>query len=114
MTIYLSPAVLHGALTVPDLSVSASEHAIAAMLTTVTDGLGGLWDVPTIEHRPNPLVSVRDNYDRLGFSQHDVTRDSRYSRHVSPTVMLRKGVDDIRLLRSSDPRIDTQIANLLP
>jgi phenylalanyl-tRNA synthetase alpha chain len=34
-------------------------------------------------------VATADNYDRLGYSADDVTRDSRYSRHVSPTVMLR-------------------------
>ena len=40
-------------------------------------------------HRISSLVSTADNYDRLGYSPDDVTRDSRYSRHVSPTVMLR-------------------------
>ncbi|MEQ4518825.1 hypothetical protein ABLI39_05605 [Pseudarthrobacter sp. B907] len=34
-------------------------------------------------------MATADNYDRLGYSPDDVTRDSRYSRHVSPTVMLR-------------------------
>ena len=36
-----------------------------------------------------PLVATADNYDRLGYSPDDVTRDSRYSRHVSPTALLR-------------------------
>ncbi len=48
-----------------------------------------LWDIPAATHRHNPLVATADNYDRLGYSADDVTRDSRYSRHVSPTVMLR-------------------------
>ena len=42
-----------------------------------------------MNHRLSPLVATADNYDRLGYSPDDVTRDSRYSRHVSPTVMLR-------------------------
>ena len=89
MHAYLSPAELHSALSIADLSEPASGHAMSAMLAAVTDALAALWDIPVAEHRPSPLVSVRDNYDRLGFSPHDVTRDSRYSRHVSPTVMLR-------------------------
>ncbi|SEE88844.1 phenylalanyl-tRNA synthetase alpha chain [Arthrobacter alpinus] len=89
MHTYLSHTALQSALSIPDLSEAASGHAMAAMLTSVTDALTTLWDVPVAEHRPSPLVSVRDNYDRLGFSPTDVTRDSRYSRHVSPTVMLR-------------------------
>lgn len=86
---YLSHAALQSALAVPDLSDPSAGHAMSAMLASVTGTLAALWNVPVAEHRPSPLVSVRDNYDRLGFNPDDVTRDSRYSRHVSPTVMLR-------------------------
>lgn len=89
MHTYLSPSALHSALAVPDLSNPGSGHAVSVMLNSVTDALTQLWALPAVEHRPSPLVSVRDNYDRLAFSPDDVTRDSRYSRHLSPTVMLR-------------------------
>jgi phenylalanyl-tRNA synthetase alpha chain len=85
----ISLSELNAALGIPDLSDPASGHALSALLASVTAALASRWGVPVAEHRPNPLVSVRDNYDRLGFSPDDVTRDSRYSRHVSPTVMLR-------------------------
>jgi phenylalanyl-tRNA synthetase alpha chain len=34
-------------------------------------------------------VSVADNYDVLGFTPSDVTRDERYTRYASPTTVLR-------------------------
>ncbi|MHA7303825.1 PheS-related mystery ligase SrmL [Arthrobacter sp. TMN-49] len=89
MHTYLSPSALQSALSIPDLSEPSTGHAMSAMLASVTDALAALWGVPVVEHRPSPLVSVRDNYDRLGFSPTDITRDARYSRQVSPTVMLR-------------------------
>jgi phenylalanyl-tRNA synthetase alpha chain len=59
------------------------------LLAEVVAALERLWGVPSRTHRLSPLVATADNYDRLGYSADDVTRDSRYSRHVSPTVMLR-------------------------
>ena len=85
----LNLADLNHALAIPDLSDPGSGHAMATLLEDVTDALGGRWGVPVATHRLSPLVATRDNYDRLGYSPDDVTRDSRYSRHVSPTVMLR-------------------------
>ncbi|WP_280213734.1 hypothetical protein [Nocardia cyriacigeorgica] len=34
-------------------------------------------------------MPVRENYDRLGYAPDDVTRARRYTRYISPTVMLR-------------------------
>ncbi|MCQ9165149.1 MULTISPECIES: hypothetical protein [unclassified Arthrobacter] len=85
----LSPAELSAALAIPDLSDPASGHALAQLSAVVSGALAAHWEVPLEVHRPGPLVSTRDNYDRLGFSSGDVTCDARYSRHVSPTVMLR-------------------------
>lgn len=59
------------------------------LLADVVAALERRWDIRSETHRLNPLVATADNYDRLGYSPGDVTRDSRYSRHVSPTVMLR-------------------------
>jgi phenylalanyl-tRNA synthetase alpha chain len=85
----LSLTELNAALALPDLSDPAHGHAMSALLADVTTALASHWGVPLATHRHSPLVSTRDNYDRLGYSADDVTRDSRYSRHVSPTVMLR-------------------------
>ncbi|WP_416403574.1 hypothetical protein [Arthrobacter sp. LFS091] len=85
-----SPDELHDALTVRDLSnPDHGPHAMQTLLRDVMDALHALWGVPERTVRHSPLVSVADNYDRLGFSEMDVTRDQKYSRYVSPTVMLR-------------------------
>ncbi|BCW68269.1 hypothetical protein NicSoilB4_30320 [Arthrobacter sp. NicSoilB4] len=87
---YLAPAELQSALALRDLSDPAQgPHAMSLLLADVTTGLERLWSIEAETHRLSPLVATADNYDRLGYSTDDVTRDSRYSRHVSPTVMLR-------------------------
>jgi phenylalanyl-tRNA synthetase alpha chain len=90
MKTYLSLAQLNSALSLRDLSdPGAGPHAMQLLLADVVSALERLWGVPSRTHRLNPLVATADNYDRLGYSPDDVTRDSRYSRHVSPAVMLR-------------------------
>lgn len=87
---YLSLTELNSALAVRDLTApSSGAHAMQLLLADVVAALERLWGIPSEVHRLNPLVATADNYDRLGYSPGDVTRDSRYSRHVSPTVMLR-------------------------
>ncbi|WP_346927768.1 hypothetical protein [uncultured Arthrobacter sp.] len=90
MKTYLTPAELQSALALRDLSDPAQgPHAMSLLLADVTTALERLWSIGVETHRLSPLVATADNYDRLGYSPGDVTRDSRYSRHVSPTVMLR-------------------------
>jgi phenylalanyl-tRNA synthetase alpha chain len=87
---YLSLTELNSALALRDLTdPGAGAHAMQRLLADVVTALQRCWDIPTETHRLNPLVATADNYDRLGYAPGDVTRDSRYSRHVSPTVMLR-------------------------
>lgn len=87
---YLTPTQLHDALNVRDLSNPAQgQHAMQLILDDVVTALTEMWEIPAREHRTSPLTSVDDNYDRLGYSPDAVTRDRRYSRYVSPTVMLR-------------------------
>lgn len=103
---YLSPTELNDALTIPDLSdPSSGAHAMQTLLQAVTDTLSRQWDVLGRIIRHSPLVSVVDNYDHLGFSPSDVTRDQRYSRYISPTVMLRSHTSASipSLLRALDP-----------
>jgi phenylalanyl-tRNA synthetase alpha chain len=86
----LASAELAAALAIPDLSdPAAGQHAMQLLLEDVITALEKLWDVPAEIHRLSPLVATAHNYDRLGYSPDDVTRNSRYSRHISPTVMLR-------------------------
>ena len=76
---------LNSALALRDLSdPSAGPHAVQLMLAEVVGGLQRLWDIPAVTHRHSPLVATADNYDRLGYSADDVTRDSRYSATSAP------------------------------
>lgn len=90
MTTYLTPDEVTAALALRDLSnAHQGEHAIQILLADIVHVLTDRWGIAAVEHRHPPLVASRDNYDRLGYRADDVTRESRYSRHVSPTVMLR-------------------------
>ena len=87
---YLTPDQLHRALSLRDLTdPDQGRHAVQALLHSVVDRLQTEWG-STLRHvRSSPIVPVRENYDRLGYGPGDVTRARRYTRYVSPTVMLR-------------------------
>jgi phenylalanyl-tRNA synthetase alpha chain len=90
MNTYLNADQLHRALALRDLSDPASgPHALQVLLDHVLASLTSRWDCTLQIVRTPPLVSVRDNYDRLGYARQDVTREARYSRYASPTTMLR-------------------------
>ncbi len=85
---YLTSAQLCHALNLRDLTDPAQGgHAIQALLDSV---VGALQPGNTVRYvRNSPVVPVRENYDRLGYDPDDVTRARRYTRYISPTVMLR-------------------------
>jgi phenylalanyl-tRNA synthetase alpha chain len=86
----LDPSRLHAALSVRDLTDPAGgPHALQTLLGAAVDALAARWGGPVRLSRPSPLVAVEDNYDRLGYPPAAVTREARYSRYVSDTVMLR-------------------------
>lgn len=87
---YLTSDQLCRALNMRDLTDPAQgEHAIQALLDSVVTALQAEWR-STVRHvRTAPIVPVRENYDRLGYDPSDVTRDRRYTRYISSTVMLR-------------------------
>jgi phenylalanyl-tRNA synthetase alpha subunit len=60
-----------------------------ALLDDVVRALIDVWGCAVDVQRRSPLVSVEDNYDRLGYAAADLTRDARYSHYVAETVMLR-------------------------
>lgn len=90
MSTYITPLELGDSLTLRDLSDPAQgTHAMQTILADVIADLAGSWQISSTTLRHSPLVPVEDNYDRLGFDPNAVTRDRRYSRYISPTVMLR-------------------------
>ncbi|GAA2083841.1 hypothetical protein GCM10009821_26330 [Aeromicrobium halocynthiae] len=89
-TAYLTPDQLCRALSLRDLTDPAQgPHAVHVLLDEVVGRLRSQWDTPVRTVRSSPIVPVRENYDRLGYAPGDVTRARRYTRYVSPTVMLR-------------------------
>lgn len=90
MSALLTPAELTDALSLRDLTdPAAGPHAMQLLLAAGVDALDSAWPGRVSWHRDRPLVSTEDNYDRLGYVRAAITRDSRYSRYASETVMLR-------------------------
>ena len=119
MTTLLSPHDLEVALELRDLSDPAGgPHAMQSLLDDVLAALTGAWHCALDVQRRRPLVSVEDNYDRLGYAAADVTRDARYSRYAAETVMLRShttaGIPPaLRALAGSDP-VEADVLLALP
>jgi phenylalanyl-tRNA synthetase alpha chain len=86
----LSSSELRHDLAVTDLTDPAGGlHAIQLVMGAAVQALRDRWAVTPRVHRARPVVSIADNYDILGFTPSDVTRDERYTRYVSPTTVLR-------------------------
>ena len=86
----LDPADIGTHLALRDLTdPGAGPHAMQTLLTAAVDAVASRWNCPTRLCRLRPLVSVEDNYDRLGYETGDITRDARYTRYTSETTMLR-------------------------
>ncbi|MEX5270700.1 PheS-related mystery ligase SrmL [Kocuria sabuli] len=87
---YISPDQLAHALTLRDLSDPAQgPHSMQLLLENLVAALQHRWGSSVRQVHHPPLVAVYDNYDRLGYDPGDVTRAQRYTRYVSPTVLLR-------------------------
>jgi phenylalanyl-tRNA synthetase alpha chain len=65
----------------------AGPHAVALVADALEQELGR--DVPVRRYVGPRIVSVSDNYDRLGYRPDDVTRGRRYTRYLDDDRMLR-------------------------
>jgi phenylalanyl-tRNA synthetase alpha chain len=78
------------ALSIRDLTDPADgPHAIQALVDHAIAALTALWTTDVRVERSRPVVSLEDNYDRLGYAPDAISRDVRYTRYVSDTTMLR-------------------------
>jgi phenylalanyl-tRNA synthetase alpha chain len=90
MTATLSPDHVATALALRDLTDPAQgPHAVGLLLDAAVDALAARWHSAVRVLRSSPAVAVEDNYDRLGYPASAITREVRYSRYLSDTVMLR-------------------------
>jgi phenylalanyl-tRNA synthetase alpha chain len=80
------------------------------LVDVIHNELAGHWGCRRLLYRAGPLVSVEDNYDRLGYPADAAARDARYTRYVTQTTLLRTQTSAMipRLLRtlSVDPMDD--------
>lgn len=86
----LSVEALERALAVRDLTdPTQGSHAMQLLIDRIGTALGDHWNCPVVVRRASPIVSVADNYDRLGYAPDAVTRDARYTRYVTADTLLR-------------------------
>lgn len=105
----ISKAELLRALSLRDLTdPAAGPHAMQSLLAAIYAAL----PAPVHEHRASPIVSIADNYDRLGYPPDGAARDARYTRYVCATAMLRTQTSAMipPLLRTIAPPDDVVLA----
>lgn len=90
MTNTISSSALKRALELRDLSDPLQgPHAMQQIVESIHMALAKRWGSQRLLYRGSPLVSIEDNYDRLGYPPESVVRDARYTRYVTPRMMLR-------------------------
>ncbi|HTL33848.1 MAG TPA: hypothetical protein VL326_12020 [Kofleriaceae bacterium] len=87
-SISLSTTELVRALELRDLTDPArGPHAMQQLLDALLATLPA--SVPITIHRASPIVSIADNYDRLGYPADGAAREARYTRYVCESAVLR-------------------------
>lgn len=103
----LSPDALARALAVRDLTDPArGPHAMQRLVEAALSALSAAWGSRLVLHRGHPVVSVADNYDRLGTPPGAAAREARHTRYVAADRVLRTQTSALvpPLLRSLAPR----------
>jgi phenylalanyl-tRNA synthetase alpha chain len=86
----LEPEQVRRILALRDLTdPTLGHHAIQDLVELVARAVEERWPTILLRRHANPIVTVADNYDRLGFSSDAVARDARYSRYLTDELMLR-------------------------
>ncbi|MHA6623428.1 PheS-related mystery ligase SrmL [Pseudonocardia sp. DLS-67] len=114
-----SPDHVAAALALRDLTDPAQgAHAAGLLLDAAVDALATRWGCAVRVLRSSPAVSVEDNYDRLGYSTSAITRESRYTRYLGDTVMLRShttaGVPPALRALAAEPDPPADVLLVLP
>jgi phenylalanyl-tRNA synthetase alpha chain len=64
-------------------------HAMQLLVQRALDALRAAWNCPVVVYRAPPLVPSADNYDDLGYPPDGASRDARYTRYLTPQMLLR-------------------------
>lgn len=87
---YIDLEQLRAALAVRDLTDPAhGAHAMQLLCDAIAGALAAAWGASIRVVRASPVVTARDNYDRLYYPADGVARDARYTRWIGPGVLLR-------------------------
>jgi phenylalanyl-tRNA synthetase alpha chain len=87
---YIDLEQLRAALAVRDLTDPAQgAHAMQLVCSAIVEALAAAWGASIRVVRASPVVTARDNYDRLYYPAGGVARDARYTRWIGPGVLLR-------------------------
>jgi len=87
---YIELEQLRAALAVRDLTDPAhGAHAMQLLCDAIVGALAAAWGAAVRVVRASPVVTARDNYDRLYYPAEGVARDARYTRWIGPGVLLR-------------------------
>jgi phenylalanyl-tRNA synthetase alpha chain len=90
MSSILTPEEVRRALSIRDLTrPDHGPHAMQLLVDAAASALSTTWNVAARVQRSSPIVSVSDNYDRLGYSPEAAARDARYTRYVCDVALLR-------------------------
>jgi phenylalanyl-tRNA synthetase alpha chain len=86
----LDPGAYGRLLALRDLTDAAlGPHAMQLLIQHALDALRASWNCPVIVQRAPPLVPSTDNYDDLGYPPDGASRDARYTRYLTPDLLLR-------------------------
>ena len=97
------------ALTIRDLTdPDRGRHALQLIVDQLAAALTAAWACPSRVSRADPVVSLADNYDRLGYAPDAVTRDRRYTRYVDANHVLRGHTS--AMVPSALRRLATQVS----
>jgi phenylalanyl-tRNA synthetase alpha chain len=86
----LDPGAYGRLLALRDLTDAAlGPHAMQLLIQHALGALRASWNCPVIVQRAPPLVPSADNYDDLGYPPDGASRDARYTRYLTPELLLR-------------------------
>ena len=86
----IDAAAYRHSLALRDLTDAAlGPHAMQLLVHDAIAALRTAWRCPVIVYRAPPLVALSDNYDDLGYPPDGAARDARYTRYLTPELVLR-------------------------
>jgi phenylalanyl-tRNA synthetase alpha chain len=86
----LNTKALRHALNLRDLTdPDDGQHAMQMLIDDILAALRAEWRCEIKIHRESPIISVKENYDKLRYPSDGAARDARYTRYVTQDALLR-------------------------